>query len=214
MRKFKTYRLLNIILILSLSFAVCWNVRADIAEDAAQATRGGANSLEKLKERARKDGALKPEDEAESLDSRERDVDFPEDVQQKKMEDLELSLLRAPYSSRGKRDPFKPFIQAPKETKQTPISESTPPIKRYALNQYRIVGIVRFGENPKAMVVDPEQNTYYLGVNDEIGNRNGEIIEVRDNGLLVQEKRFYEDVFGNSKVEVEKSVLAFVEEEG
>ena len=69
--------------------------------------------------------------------------------------------------------------------------------------------MVKFGGEPKAMVVDPEKNTYYLGVGDEIGNKNGEIIEVRDNGLLVQEKRYYEDVFGNSKVEVEKSVLAF-----
>ena len=63
------------------------------------------------------------------------------------------------------------------------------------------------------MVIDPEKNTYFLGKNDEIGNRNGVILEIRDNGLLVSEKRFFEDVFGEEKVEIKKSVLAFVEEE-
>lgn len=186
---------------------------ADLREDTSQAVEGGANSLEKLKERARQDGALKPEDDTDVTES-ESDEEFFEDEDNKKKEQLELSLRRPPYTSKGKRDPFKPFIQAPKETKQTPVSESTPPIKRYDLNQYRIVGVVKFSGEPKAMVVDPEKNTYYLGVGDEIGNKNGEILEVRDNGLLVQEKRYFEDVFGESKVEVEKSVLAFVEEEG
>lgn len=210
MTKIKT---VTVFLIL-FAFTFSVNVRADLAQDAGEATRGGANSLENLKERARKDGALKSEHDAETQELNESEDDFPEEMERKKMEELELSLKRPPYSAKGKRDPFKPFIQAPKETKKTPVSESTPPIKRFDLNQYRIVGVVKFGGEPKAMVVDPEKNTYYLGVGDEIGNKNGEIIEVRDNGLLVQEKRYYEDVFGNSKVEVEKSVLAFVEEEG
>ncbi len=125
---------------------------------------------------------------------------------------IEESLTRPLYQAVGKRDPFKPFIKEPKEREAT-ISETTPPIKRFPLDEYRIVGIVWVDNVPKAMVVDPEKNTYFLGPDDEIGNRNGVILEVSENGLLVNEKRFFEDVFGEQKVEVKKSVLAFADEE-
>jgi len=125
---------------------------------------------------------------------------------------IEESLTRPLYQAVGKRDPFKPFIKEPKEREST-ISETTPPIKRFPLDEYRIVGIVWVENEPRAMVVDPEKNTYFLGRTDEIGNRNGVILEVSENGLLVNEKRFFEDVFGEQKVEVKKSVLAFADEE-
>ena len=125
---------------------------------------------------------------------------------------LEESLTRPLYQPFGKRDPFKPFIKEPKEREAT-ISETTPPIKRFPLDEYRIVGIVWVDNVPKAMVVDPEKNTYFLGTDDEIGNKNGVILEVTENGLLVNEKRFFEDVFGEQKVEIKKSVLAFADEE-
>ena len=130
------------------------------------------------------------------------------------VEELDSSLRRPLYSSRGKRDPFKPFVkEVSKKEKKVNITKTTPPIKRYSLDEFRIVGIVWVKDDPKAMVIDPEKNTYFLGKNDEIGNRNGVILEIRDNGLLVSEKRFFEDVFGEEKVEIKKSVLAFVEEE-
>ena len=83
---------------------------------------------------------------------------------------LEESLTRPLYQPLGKRDPFKPFIKEPKE-KEAVISETTPPIKRFPLDEYRIVGIVWVDNVPKAMVVDPEKNTYFLGTDDEIGNK-------------------------------------------
>jgi len=125
---------------------------------------------------------------------------------------IDESLTRPLYQAFGKRDPFKPFIKEPKEREAT-ISETTPPIKRFPLDEYRIVGIVWVDNEPRAMVVDPEKNTYFLGRSDEIGNRNGVILEVSNNGLLVNEKRYFEDVFGEQKVEVKKSVLAFADEE-
>ena len=125
---------------------------------------------------------------------------------------LEGDMNKPLYEASGKRDPFKPFIKTPKE-KEAVITATTPPIKRFPLEEYRIVGIVWVDNEPKAMVVDPEKNTYFLGKTDEIGNKNGVIIEVNENGLLVSEKRFFEDVFGEQKVEVKKSVLAFVDED-
>lgn len=117
------------------------------------------------------------------------------------------------YNTAGKRDPFKPFIKIieKKEAEPQP-SKSLPPIKRYPLEQFRLVGIVSLGQQPKAMLVDPEKNTYVLGVGDEIGNKLGKIVEVKDNGIIVEEKRYIEDVFGQKKVETKKSSLAFKEE--
>ncbi|MGI9533489.1 MAG: pilus assembly protein PilP [Thermodesulfobacteriota bacterium] len=126
--------------------------------------------------------------------------------------DLEENRNQPLYEATGKRDPFKPFIKTPKE-KDAVITATTPPIKRFPLEEYRIVGIVWVDNEPKAMVVDPEKNTYFLSKTDEIGNKNGVIIEVNENGLLVSEKRFFEDVFGEQKVEVKKSVLAFADED-
>lgn len=116
---------------------------------------------------------------------------------------------KPPYDSTSMRDPFKPFMKLVESPEGTAPTVLRPPIQRYPLNQFRIVGIVWIGGKPQAMVVDPEANTYFLGVGDKIGNSDGEILEVRENGILVQEKAKVENVYGESKVETKKSVLAF-----
>ena|ERR1700756_1660635 len=116
------------------------------------------------------------------------------------------------YSPIGKRDPFKPFIKIVEKEVKPEVSKSLPPLRRYSLEQFRLVGIMSVGQQLKAMIVDPEKNTYVLGVGDEIGNKNGKIVEVRDNAILVEEKRYFEDVFGQKKIETKKSILAFKEE--
>lgn len=120
---------------------------------------------------------------------------------------------KPPYDSTGMRDPFKPFIKLVDTPAGTAGTVLRPPIQRYPLNQFRIVGIVWIGGKPQAMVVDPEANTYFLGVGDKIGNSDGEILEVRENGILVQEKTKVENVYGEVKIEVKQSVLAFQNEE-
>lgn len=177
-----------------------------------------SDGYKEIKSRQAEIKSAKSENEntSESDESVDQSSDVDESVNSEQSDDLPAVLsdvVRKPlYQSRGKRDPFKPFIKAPKE-KEVIITKATPPIKRFPLDEFRIVGIVWVDNQPKAMVVDPEQNTYFLGVDDEIGNKDGVILEVRENGLLVREKRYFEDVFGQQKVEVKKSVLAFAEEE-
>ena len=120
-----------------------------------------------------------------------------------------LSDDRPPYDPAGKRDPFKPFIRLVDIPMAGPAPVVVPPIQRYPLDQFRISGIVWMSGKPQAMVVDPEGNTYFLGDGDRIGNKDGEIVEVRENGLLVEETIRSEDVYGEVKVEIKKSVLAF-----
>lgn len=109
------------------------------------------------------------------------------------------------------RDPFRPFIKLVSEEKESGDGSLVPPIRRYELHEFRIAGILWIEGEPRAMVVDPEKNTYYLAVGDEIGNMGGVILEIRESGMLVKETRRYEDLFGESKVEVRKVVLSFQE---
>lgn len=120
---------------------------------------------------------------------------------------------RPPYDPAGKRDPFKPFIRLMDIPAAGPAPVVAPPLQRYPLDQFRISGIVWMSGKPQAMVVDPEGNTYFLGNGDRIGNKQGEIVEVRENGLLVEETIRSEDVYGEVKVEVKKSVLAFQDDQ-
>jgi len=114
------------------------------------------------------------------------------------------------YNPKDKRDPFKPFIKLIKE-EDTGVSDLVLPIKRYQLQEFKLAGVVWVEGEPSAMVIDPEKNTYYLVTGDEIGNREGIIIQIGENGLIVEEKRYLEDVLGNKRVEVDKVLLAFQE---
>ncbi|MBI4228559.1 MAG: pilus assembly protein PilP [Deltaproteobacteria bacterium] len=114
-------------------------------------------------------------------------------------------------SSESKRDPFRPFIKLLNEEERTGDGSLVPPIKRYPLQEFRIAGILWIEGEPRAMIVDPEKNTYYLAIGDEIGNRGGVILEIRNTGILVKETRYYEDLFGENKIEVKNVVLSFQE---
>lgn len=117
------------------------------------------------------------------------------------------------YSPTDKRDPFKPFVKvvdAEIEIKPE-FNPLLPPIKRFALSQFKLVGVMWLESVPQAMLTDPERNTYILSVGDEIGNRQGSIVEIRENGIAVEEKYYLENAEGQRSVEIRKSVLAFTE---
>ena len=112
------------------SFTFSVNVSADLAQDAGKATRGGANSLENLKERARKDGALKSEHDAETEELNESEDDFPEEMERKKMEELELSLKRPPYSAKGEEGSVQTLYSGTKRDKKNSRIRINTPYKK------------------------------------------------------------------------------------
>lgn len=113
------------------------------------------------------------------------------------------------------RDPFKPFIKLRTKLKgNAPLSEDVPAIKRFPLDKYKIVGIViRDKGKSKALVIDPEKNSHFLGRNDEIGNNSGKIIVVNSNGLVVKEKVYTEDDLGRLIAREKESVLDYIVED-
>jgi len=168
------------------------------------------NKLETPEERAGKSAGEEGPGAAPEPSEEAPDTTSP--AQPGKVEPLATGEEKLPYDSTGMRDPFKPFIKLV-DTPSSPSVVLRPPIQRYPLNQFRIVGIVWIGGKPQAMIVDPEANTYFLGVGDKIGSSDGEILEVRQNGILVQERMKMENVYGEVKIEVKQSVLAFQNDE-
>lgn len=201
---------------------------------AIQEAEGKLDPDEATKDEAAPQADEKVQESAENLDSTEQPVNEQEpeaqqaNVDQEK-ENNENGILTIPedqkeaslprgedlrgtqkprYSSAGLRDPFKPFLKLV----NVPVGPDPiirPPLRRYPLSSFRLAGIIWVGDQPKAMIVDPEENTYFLGVGDRIGNKEGEILEVRERGILVQEQTRFENVYGEVKTETKKSVLAF-----
>ena len=118
------------------------------------------------------------------------------------------------YNPIDKRDPFKPFlkvIDAGDRELNPEIDPLAPPIKRYKLQQFKLVGVFWLENTPQAMIIDPEKNTYMLTIGDDVGNREGKIIEIRENGISVQEKKYFINADGLRSIKLSKSILAFKE---
>ena len=118
------------------------------------------------------------------------------------------------YNPIDKRDPFRPFlkvIDVGDRELNPEIDPLAPPIKRYKLQQFKLVGVFWLENTPQAMIIDPEKNTYMLTVGDEVGNREGKIIEIRENGISVQERKYFINADGLRSIKLSKSILAFKE---
>jgi Tfp pilus assembly protein PilP len=214
--------LFGLLIVLSLSFWLLPPVSAQEVQTPADDTLSEGlnviknardNKLETPEDRAGKAAGEEDPYAAPSSAQNEAEISSPEKPGEPgRVESVAEREEKLPYDSTGMRDPFKPFIKLV-DTPTAPSVVLRPPIQRYPLNQFRIVGIVWIGGKPQAMVVDPEANTYFLGVGDKIGSSDGEIMEVRQNGILVKETMKIENVYGEVKVEVKESVLAFQNEE-
>ncbi len=155
-------------------------------------------------------------DEAAEVD--EFDSNQPADADQNEEIDLDAFIKEIYsqedfYSPTDKRDPFKPFVKVvDREIEIKPeFNPLLPPIKRFALTQFKLVGVMWLENVPQAMLTDPEKNTYILNIGDEIGNRQGSIVEIRENGIAVEEKYYLENAEGQRSVEIRKSILAFTD---
>ncbi len=210
MRLLKAEHLPALVLVLAIIFSGPF---LSYAQDGEENTIGeGMEIIKSARENAQPTPG--PEDEAGPASDAQAPAGEPASETGKSLEQRAsaiqpVSEVRPPYDPAGKRDPFKPFIKLMDIPSAGPAPVVVPPIQRYSLDQFRISGIVWMSGKPQAMVVDPEGNTYFLGDGDRIGNKEGEILEVRNNGLLVQETVRSEDVYGEVKVETKQSVLAF-----
>ncbi|OFZ30352.1 MAG: hypothetical protein A2622_08040 [Bdellovibrionales bacterium RIFCSPHIGHO2_01_FULL_40_29] len=93
-----------------------------------------------------------------------------------------------------KRDPFrlpqylidklsaKPLAEA-----ANTIDDTVEPIRRWAVTDYTLVGIIWDVKNPKALIRDKQNGVHVIKINDRVGNKEGRVKSVREGSVIVLE---------------------------
>ena len=91
------------------------------------------------------------------------------------------------YDPSGKSDPFKPFIETELAKKKT-VEQSVNPLRRQAVEQFRLVGVVGDGKGRRAMVQDSAGKFYSLLPGAYIGLNDGRVSQILTDRIVVDEK--------------------------
>jgi type IV pilus assembly protein PilP len=100
------------------------------------------------------------------------------------------------YNPVGKPDPFTPFIviaapEKKKSDKDTKVEKKEPvsifPLQRADTDKYRVVGIAGDEDHRVAIVEDSAKKFYPLFKGSRIGLRNGKVIEILNDSVIVEE---------------------------
>jgi len=110
----------------------------------------------------------------------------------------------------NKKDPFKPFVVAKTESKNTPETmkknlRGSLPIHSFDVSQFKLIGVITGGRENKAMVTDPEGKGYVLKVGMLIGKNDGRITSISSSGVDVLEQ--FKDDNGRVRKETIKLTL-------
>jgi len=137
-----------------------------------------------------------------------------EPLTQEKLKTLDNKSIVFSYKSFGRKDPFRPFIDFSQVERSIPTDTDRPltPLEKYALNQYRLVGIILAGDmNNYALVEDPENVGYTVRAGDMIGNMSGQVKEIKFNEVVIEEP--YLDIFDKQQIRTITLRLRDLEEE-
>ena len=120
------------------------------------------------------------------------------------------------YDPKGKADPFKPFIEIKTEAEkkadkkeQAEKSKLLPPLERYGLEEFKLIGIVWNQTRRVAMVEDSGGKTYAITEGMKIGLNEGKVEKILPDQVIVSEK--VRDAFDN--VKLEQAILKIKSEE-
>ncbi len=109
----------------------------------------------------------------------------------------------------NRRDPFKPFIQAP--SPQAPVSKSVKkvkdllPIQSYDTEKFRVSGIITGVRQNSALVIDPKGKGYVVREGMLIGSNDGRVKRITNSSVEVEES--FRDDSGKVKKRVVKLSL-------
>jgi type IV pilus assembly protein PilP len=93
------------------------------------------------------------------------------------------------YDPMGKKDPFMPLIKESGKITDTMLGEGPlTPLQKYSLSELRLVAVLLAGDQSKAMVEDAKGDGYILSKGTLIGDRYGEVLEIKNNEVLIAEK--------------------------
>jgi len=105
--------------------------------------------------------------------------------------EIEEERLAYSYNPIGKRDPFKSFITKGVTPAEVKIET---PLQKYEIDQYKLVAIISGGDEPVAMVEDPEKMGHFLQKETLIGKNWGKVVRITPSEVIVAEE--YRDFEG------------------
>jgi type IV pilus assembly protein PilP len=92
------------------------------------------------------------------------------------------------YSAEGKRDPFLPYLKEEPRSVAVAIIEDVPPLQRYEVAEFKLVGVIWGRRGYKALVEDREGKGYTVSVGTKLGRGNGTVARISDRELVVKEE--------------------------
>lgn len=95
------------------------------------------------------------------------------------------------------RDPFRP------KAFQGEAAALRGALENFPSDAFKMVGVVTGPNRARAVLVDPDGHTHFVAVNAKIGIRNGSVVSIQEDKILVREK--IANVFGNLE-EVETQI--------
>ncbi len=90
------------------------------------------------------------------------------------------------YDPADRRDPFAPIVT--RESKQSGLSASLPPLERYAISEFKMSGILWGGFGYKAMLEGPDGKGYFVHVGSVIGLNRAVVKKITQDSLVLEEK--------------------------
>jgi type IV pilus assembly protein PilP len=105
----------------------------------------------------------------------------------------------------SKKDPFKPFVVAPKVPVAAKTGSSVLPILAYDVTQFRLIGIIAGLKESRAMAVDPAGKAYVLKEGMHLGKNDGRITRITNSYVEVTEQ--YREDSGKLKTHVVRITL-------
>ena len=93
------------------------------------------------------------------------------------------------YDPMGKKDPFEPLVREEKKiAEQILMTGELTPLQKYALTDLILVAIIVGIDSNKAMVEDSKGDGYIISKGTLIGNKFGEVTEIKKNEVVIVEK--------------------------
>jgi len=93
------------------------------------------------------------------------------------------------YNPIGKRDPFRSYLaELSASAALAAPSRKKEPTEMFALDQYRLTGLLTGTSQPKAMVEDPDGKGHAVKIGSHLGKDGGIVTRITSTGLVVTEE--------------------------
>ena len=93
------------------------------------------------------------------------------------------------YDPAGKKDPFLPLVKEGSSFfSGLPGGAPLTPLQKYSLSELKLVAVIQAGEKSRAMVEDSKGDGYILTKGTLIGDRYGEVVEIKKDEVVIEEK--------------------------